>query len=209
MTGLGATAWQPYLGALRRAWPLIMLVSVAAALIAYGVVERQGPAYTVHFSYLVALAEREESATFEFDGYYALQATDLFAATVAAWAKSPEVVVAAYDRAGIEGRSADARVLVRAVEANKRSPQLVQVAVTHRDRETAEQLARGLQEVLGEQVAIYHERGIPALHFNAVSTQSWTSVRQPATRLLVTTVFLLVLVVAINLVLLKQTFIQG
>lgn len=185
--------------------PGVLLVSVAAAVIAWLVVVRVGPTYAVHYSYLVSLSEREEVEDFSFDGYYALSATDLFAATLASWISAPEVVVEAHEEAGLALASRDPRDVVRAVKAEKRAPQLVAVTVRHKNREAAEQLAQGLQMVVKANVERYHDQGIPALTFRVVATESWTSVRQIEVAVVVVAAFIFVLLASINVVLLIES----
>ncbi|MFH1354120.1 MAG: hypothetical protein ABIH36_02435 [bacterium] len=194
-----------YWQVVQRKLPAILLISVAAAVVAWLVVLRLGPTYAVHYSYLVSLSEREEVEDFSFDGYYALSATDLFAATLASWVSAPEVVVAAYEEAGLTLPSHDPRDVVQAVAAEKKSPQLVAVTVRHKNQEDAEHLARGLQSVMEENVKRYNDQGIPALTFRVVATEPWTSVRQIEVAVVVIATSLFVFLAAINVVLLIES----
>lgn len=183
----------------------ILLVSLVVTVAAWLIVLRTGPMHTVHYSYLVSLSEREKADDFSFDGYYALSATDLFAATLASWISAPEVVVAAYAEADLALASRDARDVVQAVTAEKKSPQLVSVAVRHKNQAVAERLARGLQSVIKENVEQYNDLGIPALTFRVVATEPWTSVRQVEVGVVVVATFLFVFLALINGVLLIES----
>jgi hypothetical protein len=194
-----------YLSVGRRALPWLLLLAALATLAAVGVVRRQGPTYEAHFSYTVSLQEREAAPEFRFDGYYALQATDLFAETLAAWATTPEIVVAAHEAAGLPVPSGSARQLARRVSSEKVAPQLVRVWVKGSERDLVERLAQGLQTVMAETIASYHEQGVPAVQLAAVATEPWLGVAAPSVGLIGTAVFVTVLLLGLNAVLLFES----
>lgn len=198
----GAREFQGYWEETKRQLPKVLLLSVVAALVAWGIAARIRPTHEVHFSYLVSLSQRDIVNEYRFDGFYALQATDLFAATLAKWAATPEVVVAAYQEAGLELPSEDPRSLARAVRAEKSAPQLVTVTVRDQSREVAEALAAGLQEIIEENVATYHAQGVPAVQFRVVGTQPWTGVTKISVPIVVVATFIAALLLAVNAVLL-------
>jgi hypothetical protein len=191
--------------AVRRQLPRLLLLAAAAAVLAAALVQRAGPQWRAHFSYLISLQEREAAAEFRFDGYYALQATDLFAATLAEWAMAPEVIAAAHQAADLPLPGADARSLIRTVSARKAAPQLVAVEIRGGSEREAAALASGLQEVLTAQVAAYHTAGVPAARFTAVPSAVWVGGTPPATRVVGAATFLLVLFVLVNGVVLAET----
>lgn len=186
--------WHAFVGRL----PQFLLISVVCAVAALLVVQNLPRRQQVHFSYLVSLSERESASDYRFDGYYALQATDLFAATLAEWVRTPEVIVMAYQDAGLTLPSDDPRQLVSQVESRKASSQLVQVTVKKEDRETALKLAQGLQVAIDRNLALYHDKGIPALRFQVVATTPWAGTRPVATGVIVGATFLAALFVCIN-----------
>lgn len=194
-----------YMKLLQKRAPLILLVSVLAALVAYGVVNRVKPSHIVHFSYVVSLVQRDTAPEFRFDGFYAIQATDLFASTLASWMKTPEQIVAAYQEAGLELPASDAREILKAVEATKTGPQLVQVAVKNATKEKAESLAQGLQTVVEKQVATYHDKGTPAIAFRVVADTPWTSLQKLPIKMIVSGTFVFVFLFLLNAVLLFES----
>lgn len=193
-----------YWQVVQRKMPGVLLVSGAVAVIAWLVVSRVGPTYTVHYSYLVSLSEREETDDFRFDGYYALSATDLFTATLASWVSLPEVVVAAYEEAGLAA-SQDPRDVARAVTAEKKAPQLVAVTVRHKDQALAEKLAQGLQVVMESNIEQYHDQGIPELTWRVVATSPWLGISRLSAPVIVGATFVFMLLMGVNVVLLVES----
>jgi capsular polysaccharide biosynthesis protein len=195
-----------YWWVLRRALPKAVLLSAALALLVYVVSIRIGPSYQVHYSYIVSLSEREPTSDFRYDGYYALSATDLFAATLTSWIKTVETVVRAYEIAGIEMEGSDVRELVKVVSAEKTGPQIVEVKIKHKRKEVAEKLAVGLQAAMSENVESYHREGIPAVRFRVVTTEMWTGERTVATGVVSMGTFVFALLLGMNGVLLVASF---
>lgn len=190
---------------MRGAMPRILLVSFIAAILAYFIARSITPVYQAHFSFLVSLSEREDVAEYSFDGYYALQATDLFTATVAQWIKAPEVIVEAHDYAGMPRGIEDPRILGRAVGAIKTAPQLIEVTVKKGTSKEAMDLAQALQVVMQRNVERYHSQGAMALNFKVVSTEPWLGKRELAVPIIVLATFVFVFVVGINVVLLVES----
>jgi len=182
----------------------VLLVAAGAAVAAWLIVSRVGPTYTVHYSYLVSLSEREETEDFRFDGYYALSATDLFTATLASWVSVPEVVVAAYEEVGLPA-ARDPKEVARAVTAEKKAPQLVAVTVRHKDQAVAEKLAQGLQTVMERNIEQYHDQGIPALTWRVVATSPWLGVSRLSAPVIVGATFVFGLLMGVNAVLLVES----
>lgn len=196
-----AKSFSHYYRVLVARLPAILLISFIAAVAAYGITRSIVPQYQVHFSYVVSLSQRESSAAYRFDGYYALQAIDLFAATLASWARTPETIAAAHERAGLSLTTRDPRTLRQIVTATKTAPQLVEVTVRQPSEEQSMALAKGLQAAVRDEVSRYHQQGIPALTFTVVPTTPWVGVPAIATRVIVVAVFVFTAIGLINIVL--------
>lgn len=202
---MSTVTWSSYKLTIERSLPWILSASFIAALVAYSLLRFWGPTYEVHFSYVVSLAEREPAADFRFDGYYALQATDLFSQTLAEWIQTPEIVIAAYTRAALPAPPTTAAGLRRMVTSAKRAPQLVVVTVQEKTPERALALTESLQVGVAQNITTYNDSGTPLIRFRAIHTEPWSSSREPATTLTVTVVFLAVLILGINAVLIVES----
>lgn len=145
---------------LRRSLPILGAVSLLAALVAAGTVSRLENGWVVHFSYVVSLTEREAVPAYHFDGYYALQANELYAKTLAEWITAPEMVAQAYQISGLTTPGG----WLAGITAEATAPQLVRVTVRAPERDTAERLAEGVQAVV--------RSGVPA-EFKVSATKPW------------------------------------
>jgi len=195
-----------YWRAVQKTMPRILIFSLVVAMLAWFGVSSIGPTYQAHFSYLISLSEREAAGEYRFDGLYALQATDLFASTLAAWATTPEVIVSAYKKTGVELPSVDPGKLAGSIKATQTAPQLVEIVIKDSDRQVVEQLTQGLKQVMIKNVEDYHEQGIPAVAFRVVATEPWVGAKQLPRPVITVAVFLVTLVLSINLVLLRESW---
>lgn len=200
MTNFGSY-WQR----VQKAMPVLVLISVVVTTVAFLFARQIGPTHQVHFSYLVSLSQRDESEDFRFDGFYALQATDLFSTTLAEWTKTPEVIIAAHREAGLAVKDEDPRGLARLVTASKAAPQLVQVTVKHKDKQAAEKLTDGLVVVMKQNVERYHEQAIPAVQFRVTTTEPWTGASQLSLPLIVVGTFVFTFFISLNILLLIES----
>ncbi len=189
-----------------KALPLLLLVSFFAGFIAYVVSSRIETTYEAHFSYLVALSAREEVEEYRFDGYYALQATDLFSRTLAQWLVAPETIARAFNDAGLELPNGGAGALARFVRADQTSPQLVQVTARGKSRLDAEILAEGVRVVIQRNIEEYHDVGIPAVSFRVVATDEWVGMKRVSVSVITISVFVFTFFFSLNVFLLVLSF---
>ena len=162
--------------ALRRSFPLLCVVGIVTASLGYGIARKTPPSYEVHFSYMVALQQRDVSSGFRYDGYYALSGTELFSSTLASLITSPENVVRAYNAANIPLTTQDPIGLVQHVQAQKAASQLVQVTVTDPSKDRAESLAQSVQTITKSIVQQYNDSNKDSTQFSITPTASWTGV---------------------------------
>lgn len=199
------SVFEQYWQAVQKKMPVVLMASFVLAVIAWLVVRGIGVSYEVHFSYLISLSQREEVSDYSFDGYYALQATDLFTATLAQWIKTPEVIVEAHKEAGIDLEVNDPRDLGRKIRAVKTAPQLIEVTVKGKSREKTERLAEGVRVVMKKNVERYHDKGIPALRWRVVETEPWVGQQKLSIAPIVAATFVFAFFMGINVVLLAES----
>lgn len=190
-----------YRYALQKSAFWLLVISGVVAALSYGVMNRLGVRHEVHFSYLVSLTQREQAPDYTFDGYYALQATDLFSTTLAALITTPEVVIAAIKEAHVTLPSSDPFALRSLVTATKEAPQLVHVTIKHSDQSMAEKIKSGLEQVVAKEIHKYDTQGTPALSFTIVATDPWTATQEPNALLVALITFLVVAFLGVNTVL--------
>lgn len=195
--------------ALNRALPLIFAAGIAAAGLGYGIARKTPPSYEVHFSYIVALQERDTSQGFRYDGYYALSGTELFSSTLASLIASPEMIVQAYQEARLPVSTQDPFALTKRVRAQKAASQVVQVTVVDGSKEKAEALAKAVVDVTQHTVRDYNTKNADSNQFSITSTTPWTGVVRVAAIPVAIIVGVLSSIIAAMVVLFKEAFKRG
>ncbi len=188
-----------------RRLPWLLAVSVLLALLATGAAQRVGRGWVVHFSYIVSLKDREATPAYRFDGYYALQAIELFTKTLAEWIVAPEMVAQAHRAAGLPEPTG----ILKAIEAEAAAPQLVRVTVHASERAQAEQLAAGLQVAVKVALQRNGAAGVPAVHFEAVATEPWVTTAGLNKNVVGMATGALVFFIGLNLVVLRESLRYG
>lgn len=129
---------------------VIMLVIVAAYLWSY----LQPTNYTTSISFAVNRVNKEETADYQYDGYYALQASDLFSETVVSWLQTPSILVKIYERAGVvKASNTPIRSLTSRFKTKKFAAQNIVVSYSSSSSEEASKLATAMTEEIADRTA--------------------------------------------------------
>lgn len=194
---------------LSRRIPVLLIASIIAGIVAYGVASRLPVSYDVSLSYVVSQESRDPVSDFRYDGYYAISATDLFTTTLASWIVSPETVVRFYEKAHIPLPTEDPISLSKRIIAIKAAPQLVNITVKHPSKLEAEKLAAGIAQVVPAFVEQYNTTGSPASRFAVVASSPWTGVSRIAPLPISLIVFVFVFIVGVLWTLFTQALKRG
>lgn len=109
------------------------------------------PRYVTSLSISVNRTAGQPTSDYQYDGYYALQASDLFSQTLLSWFLTPSVLLAFYERAGIDPQIGSLNDLTSRFRARKFAAQNLVVQFTENDRQSAQKLAEAISAVVQEQ----------------------------------------------------------
>lgn len=130
----------------KRRWLGIGIVVVVVAG-AYIWTYLQPVNYSTSMSFGVTRANKQKTTAYEYDGYYALQAADLFSQTLVSWLQTPSVLVDIYQTAGLDTGSESVRNITSRFKTKKYSAQNVVVTFGSPTREEASRLAESMTNV--------------------------------------------------------------
>jgi len=133
----------------RQRWLIVTMV-VVATLTTYLVASTRPVQSGVSTSFAVNRVNREITPDYQFDGYYALQAADLFAQTVVSWFSTPAILQEIYQEANLDPASKSIDTLPSRFHVKKYSAQNIVVRFTERTPQRAEQVAVAMNTVLTE-----------------------------------------------------------
>lgn len=129
-----------------RAW--ILWGTLAVVAVAVIVSALQPVTHTTSLSFSVNRIAAAESEYYEYDGYYAIQAADLFSQTVVSWFMTPSVLLEVYERAGIDPAIGSLDQFTSRFKTRKYSAQNIVVKYTERDPATAQALADAIVSIV-------------------------------------------------------------
>jgi capsular polysaccharide biosynthesis protein len=153
---------------LKKWWKAILVATVLCMLFTYALVPRLPKRYDVSMDVVTSVPERAPSNEYEFDGYYAMQAVDLFSDTIAGWLKSPGFVAQVFDQAQVQRPSKQLRGLGRVFTVKKISGQLINVSFGTNSEKDAAKLAESTTRVLNNSVENFNKNGDKKIAFSAV-----------------------------------------
>ena len=138
---------------LRKNLPLLIvlpiLVGVAALLFSY-----YAPTYyKSSISFAVNRINKQETVDYQYDGYYAIQASDLFSQTVVSWFFTPSVLLEIYEQAEVEPNIDSLERFTNRFKAKKYSSQNIVVSFKERDQDTAEKISQSIIQTVQDRGA--------------------------------------------------------
>ncbi|MBU0707146.1 hypothetical protein KKG41_02110 [Patescibacteria group bacterium] len=126
-----------------------ILVGAAAFLFSY----YSPTKYKTSISFAVNRINKQETADYQFDGYYAIQASDLFSQTVVSWFYTPSVLMEIYDLAEVEPNITTLERFTNRFKTKKYSSQNIVVIFQERDHTTAEKISQSIISTVQERGA--------------------------------------------------------
>jgi capsular polysaccharide biosynthesis protein len=104
--------------------------------------------YTTSIAFSVNRIAIEETEYYEYDGYYAIQAADLYSQTIVSWFLTPSVILTVYEKAGVIPEIDSLRAFTSRFKTKKYSPQNIVVTYTERDERAARKLADAIVDTV-------------------------------------------------------------
>lgn len=123
---------------------IALIVGVLSALI----MQIMPVKYDASVALNVIRVNREETVDYQYDGFYAIQASNLFAETIVSWLETPAVVKEIYEQSGKKSTVASLSDFAGAFKAKKLSSQNITVKFSSKTEEEARTLASSLVSVI-------------------------------------------------------------
>ncbi len=119
---------------------------------------------------MISKNKTQETDDFKYDGYYALQASEIMADSVEQWLKSPEVVNAVYRKAQINFDFENIKSYTKKFKARKMSSQYVEVKFSAFAKEEAEKISRAIIEVVNSKAEALKKNSAEEVSFSVIGT---------------------------------------
>lgn len=143
---------------------LMIVITASSVLVYYFMPEK------LETSVAIAIARegKQETQDYKYDGFYSLQASELFADTVVSWFLSPEIVNSIYDGAGIDLGDKTLRELSRVFDAEKMASQNVLIKFTASNSNEASQVVDSMKTILSERTQILNKANSEDAKFTVI-----------------------------------------
>lgn len=144
------------LSTLRLAWRyktlLILTLLIPPVLAAIFAINRPDT-YTTSIAFTVNRINKQATTDYQFDGYYALQASDLFSETVVSWFLTPSVIVEIYDAAGVDPQVTSLNALTSRFKIKKFSSQNLVVKFTESSEDVSGKIGTAVVQTVEAKAA--------------------------------------------------------
>lgn len=146
---------------------LTVVATVTAVIVSLGQPTRSG----VSESFAINRVNKESTPDYQYDGYYALQAADLFAQTVVSWFSTPSVLKDMYDQAKLDPGIESLNSLAARFKVKKYSAQNIVVRFSESTPARAATLAAAIKTVMEDRAASLNQSSDGKAIFSIVGSQ--------------------------------------
>lgn len=133
-----------YLKILNRHKGIIVVLTVLITFLVFLYAYLQPVVYDTSISFTINRTAKQKTADYQYDGYYAIQASNLFAQTIMSWLMTPAFVLEVYQEAGVAPAVQSLDKLGSHFTSQRLSPQNVVVRFKEKDEATAKKIGRAL-----------------------------------------------------------------
>ena len=141
-----------YLKIIRKNSKLIIIISIITAVSAFAFSIAQPIKYEASLSLTIIKDKTQITDDFKYDGYYALQTSEIMADSIEQWLKSPETVNAIYKEAQVDLDFKNIKSYTKKFIVKKMSPQYVEVKFKSSTTEEAKKISTATIEIINAKV---------------------------------------------------------
>lgn len=134
--------------------------------------------YTTSMSFAINRVNKEQTTQYQYDGYYALQAADLFSQTVVSWLDTPSVLEGIYARAGAT-MPRTLGGLSSVFKTKKYSAQNIVVTFNTPTREEAERLSIAASDEIASRTSSVNRNADDKAIFEVITSKPVTELARP------------------------------
>lgn len=124
--------------------------------------------YASDLALLISRKGAQATDNYKYDGYYAVQASDIFSDNISQWLASASIASEIYSRAKIESGFVDFKRFSKIFKAKKLSSQYVEVRYETKDEQSAATIARAIVDVLQEKTDSLSKSSNEEISFNII-----------------------------------------
>lgn len=135
--------------------------------------------YDTSLAFSINRINLQTTEDYQYDGYYAIQASDLFSQTVMSWLMTPSVLLEIYQKAQIDPQISSLEEISSRFKAKKYSPQNIVIRYKERDHQTADKIAQAITTVVEEKAVLANKTSEQKALFEVAGTSPVIVERKP------------------------------
>jgi hypothetical protein len=188
-----------------RKWTKTIIITAIIAMIAtIIIVPRMSKEQSASVDITIPVPVRPATENYEYDGYYALQAADLFTSTLVSWFRSPDFVARIYAKANVPLVVGSMRKMEKIFLVKKVSGQFVTVSYSASNEKQAIDLGSAISDSLKERVEQMNNQGSSSLRFSVLVGKPLVVLEQRNKFIDALIVGIIVLVFGLNIVIIAD-----
>lgn len=160
-----------YLTIIRGQKSLIFICIILCGLLALIFSLFKPMAYESLVSFSIQKVNRQDTVEFQYDNYYAMQASELLGNTVVGWLEAPDTIANVYSQAGLTPEPEELNSLVKKIKAKQISAHLVSVRFSQSSYDRANKVATSLSEVITNKVETVETTSAKNNSFTVVASE--------------------------------------
>ncbi|MCK4525328.1 MAG: hypothetical protein KAU07_02745 [Candidatus Andersenbacteria bacterium] len=158
-----------YLKIIKKDLKLIIIIGIITAVSAFLFSAMKPAVYETSISLAINKNKTQNTDDFKYDGYYALQTSEMLADTIVEWTKSPTIVDSVYQKSGVNQNFKNIKSYTKKFTAKKMSSQHVEVKFKSDTRENAEKISLAVMEIISAKTKTLEENSGKEIAFSVSS----------------------------------------
>ncbi|NOQ68307.1 hypothetical protein GQ568_02605 [Patescibacteria group bacterium] len=158
-----------YLKIIKKDLKLIIIIGIITAVSAFLFSAMKPAVYETSISLAINKNKTQNTDDFKYDGYYALQTSEMLADTIVEWTKSPTIVNSVYQKAEVNQNFKNIKSYTKKFMAKKMSSQHVEVKFKSDTRENAEKISLAIVEIISDKTKTLEENSGEEIAFSVSS----------------------------------------
>ena len=158
-----------YLKIIKKDLKLIIIISIITAMSAFLFSAMKPAVYETSISLAINKNKTQNTDDFKYDGYYALQTSEMLADTIVEWTKSPTIVDSIYQKSGVNQNFKNIKSYTKKFTAKKMSSQHVEVKFKSDTKENAEKISLAVVEIISAKTKTLEENSGKEIAFSVSS----------------------------------------
>ncbi|MDF1498226.1 MAG: Wzz/FepE/Etk N-terminal domain-containing protein [Patescibacteria group bacterium] len=168
-----------YVTIIKKNFKIIIITGVLVGLSSFLFTSVQPLKYETSMSLFINKKDSQETDNFKYDGYYALQTSEMLSDTIIEWTKSPEFVNSVYAKAGVDLNFNSIKKYLKAFNVKKMSSQYIKINFISTNKAEAVKISSAISSEIKEKIKTIENESEKEISFSVTSEDPIIIVSKP------------------------------